>query len=90
MVTEEGFEGGPVIPGDFDGSERSIEEVKRNILRAGIMGDLVGNDQKSASIIVPLLDINPETGERLDYAELSKKLEQAVWRHPIQARWKHL
>ena len=76
VVTEEGFEGGPVIPGDFDGSERSIEEVKRNILRAGIMGDLVGNDQKSASIIVPLLDINPETGERLDYAELSKKLEQ--------------
>ncbi|PLW68783.1 efflux RND transporter permease subunit [Pseudohalioglobus lutimaris] len=76
VVTEEGFEGGPVIPGDFDGSARSIGEVKVNIMRAGIMGDLVSNDEKSAAIIVPLLDKNPETGERLDYAELGKKLEE--------------
>ena len=75
VVTEEGFEGGPVIPGDFDASPRSIGDVKRNIARAGIMGDLVANNWKSASIIVPLLDINPETGERLNYAKLGKKLE---------------
>jgi predicted RND superfamily exporter protein len=75
VVTEEGFEGGPVIPGDFDGSPRSIGEVKRNIRRAGIMGDLVANDEKSAAIIVPLLDKNPETGERLNYTELGNKLE---------------
>jgi len=76
VVTEQGFEGGPVIPGDFDGSEASIGEVRRNILRAGITGDLVANNGKSAAIIVPLLDKNPETGERLDYAELSDKLEE--------------
>lgn len=76
VVTEEGFEGGPVIPGDFDASPRSIGEVKLNIMRAGIMGDLVANDEKSGAIIVPLLDINPETGERLDYAELGDKLEE--------------
>jgi predicted RND superfamily exporter protein len=76
VVTEQGCEGGPVIPGDFDGSERSIAEVKRNILRAGIGGDLVANNEKSAAIIVPLLEINPETGERLDYARLSEKLEE--------------
>ena len=75
VVTEEGFEGGPVIPGDFDGSPESIGDVKRNILRAGIMGDLVANDEKSAAIIVPLLDNNPETGERLNYTELGNKLE---------------
>ena len=76
VVTEEGFEGGPVIPGDYDGSQESIEEIKVNIARAGILGDLVSNDGKSAAIIVPLLDINPETGERLDYAELGVKLEE--------------
>lgn len=76
VVTEEGFEGGPVIPGDYDGSARSIEEIKVNIARAGIIGDLVANDEKSAAIIVPLLDINPETGERLDYADLGVKLEE--------------
>ncbi len=76
VVTEEGFEGGPVIPGDYDASPGSIEEVKVNIQRAGIVGDLVANDEKSAAIIVPLLDINPETGERLDYADLGVKLEE--------------
>ncbi|MCB1675819.1 MAG: MMPL family transporter [Halioglobus sp.] len=75
VVTEEGFEGGPIIPGDYDGSPQSIAEIKRNVLRAGVMGDLVSNDEKSAALIVPLLDINPETGERLDYAQLSAKLE---------------
>ena len=75
VVTEQGFEGGPVIPGNFDGSDKSIAEVKRNILRAGIMGDLVANNEKSAAIIVPLLDKNPETGERLDYSELGDTLE---------------
>ena len=77
VVTEEGFEGGPVIPGDFDAdSPRSIGEVQLNMVRAGILGDLIANDMKSMTIIVPLLDKNPETGERLDYAELSDKLEE--------------
>ena len=77
MVTEEGFEGGPVIPGDFDAdSAASIGQVRINMLRAGIVGDLVGNDLKSATIIAPLLDKNPETGERIDYSELSDRLEE--------------
>ena len=75
-VTELGFEGGPVIPGDYDASAESILEVKTNIARAGIMGDLIGNDEKSAAIIVPLMDRDPQTGDRLDYAELGEKLEQ--------------
>ncbi len=75
VVTEQGFEGGPVIPGDYDASPESIAQIRENIARAGIMGDLVGNDQKSAAIIVPLLANDPETGERIDYAVLSDKLE---------------
>lgn len=76
VVTEQGFEGGPVIPGDYDGSEESIYQVQENITRAGIMGDLVGNDEKSAAIIVPLMSKDPETGERINYAKLSEKLEE--------------
>lgn len=76
VVTEEGFEGGPVIPGDYDASPRSIEEIKVNVARAGIIGNLIANDEKSSAIIVPLLDINPETGERLNYADLGVKLEE--------------
>ncbi len=76
VVTEEGFEGGPVIPGDYDGSDKSIEELLVNVERAYIIGDLVANDKKSATVVVPLLDINPQTGERLNYAELADKLEE--------------
>ena len=77
VVTEEGFEGGPVIPGDFDAtSPKSIAEVQLNMVRAGILGDLIANDLKSMTIIVPLLDNDPETDERLDYADLSDKLEE--------------
>lgn len=75
-VTEFGFEGGPVVPGDYDASPESIAAVKTNIARAGIMGDLIGNDEKSAAIIVPLMDRDPQTGERLDYARLSNQLEE--------------
>ena len=46
------------------------------MVRAGILGDLVANDLKSMTIVVPLLDKNSETGERLDYAALSDKLEE--------------
>jgi predicted RND superfamily exporter protein len=77
VVTEEGFEGGPVIPGDFDASSpESMREVQINIARAGILGDLIANNGKSLAIIVPLLDVNPETGERLDYIALSDQLEE--------------
>lgn len=77
VVTEEGFEGGPVIPGDFDATKpASIALVQLNIVRAGILGDLVANDLKSMTYIVPLLDHNPETGEELNYADLSEKLEE--------------
>ena len=93
-VTELGFEGGPVIPGDYDGSPEAIAAVKTNIARAGIMGDLVGNDSKSAAIIVPLLDRDPQTGARLDYSELSSKLEdiraQFAGDNPDRAKVDHL
>ncbi|MGB1139936.1 MAG: efflux RND transporter permease subunit [Halioglobus sp.] len=76
VVTEQGFEGGPVIPGDFDPtSEESLREVQVNIARAGIVGDLIANNGKSLAIIVPLLDPDPATGERLDYIRLSNALE---------------
>ena len=46
------------------------------------MGDLVSNDEKSAAIIVPLMDINPETGDRLDYADLKKSSRKSGTNSP--------
>ena len=75
-VTEQGFEGGPVIPAAFDGSPEKITELKLNVSRANITGDLIANDSKSVAIIVPLLDLDPETGERLNYYTFTQKLEE--------------
>ena len=70
-VTEEGFRGGTVIPNAYDGSPESLDELKANVLRSGQVGRLVANNFRSATIIAPLTDTNPDTGERLDYRDFS-------------------
>jgi uncharacterized protein len=65
-VTEEGFQGGPVMPDDYDGSAASLARLRINVARAGILGSLVGNDQRSSMIFVPLLDRYADSGKPLD------------------------
>ncbi len=77
-VTELGFAGGPVMPDTYDGSKASVEQLRQNIMKAGLVGNLVANDFKSAMIIVPLLDADPATGERIDYWALSHAVEKNV------------
>ncbi len=74
-VTEEGLEGGQVIPATYDGSPESIAEVRQNVELSGQIGRLVANDFKSTIIYLPLLEINPETGNRLDYKVFSERIE---------------
>ena len=74
-VTEEGFRGGPVMPDNYDGSAKATEQLRGNIARAGIVGSLVGNNFKSSMIVVPLLDKDPTTGQRIDYRVLSQQIE---------------
>lgn len=77
-ITEEGYLGGPVMPFDYDGSPQSVQELKINVLKAGIVGSLVGTDYRSSMIVVPLLEQVAETGKPLDYAELSDFLENEI------------
>jgi uncharacterized protein len=77
-VTEEGFRGGPVMPDSYDGSAKSVEELRQNIARSGIVGSLVANNFRSSMIFVPLLDKDPRTGLRIDYHALSKVLDEKI------------
>ncbi|MFW0889052.1 UNVERIFIED_CONTAM: MMPL family transporter [Pseudomonas sp. JL1] len=77
-VTEEGFQGGPVMPDSYQGSASDIEQLQQNINRAGIVGSLVASDFKSTMLIVPLLDKASATGKSLNYHEFSKLLEQRL------------
>ena len=77
-VTEEGFQGGPVIPSTYDGGPDSLEKVRQNVLKSGQVGRLVANDFRSSIIDVPLVEKDPETGEKLSYQQFSHDLEEKV------------
>ncbi len=73
-VTEEGLEGGPVIPDSFDGGPASLQQLAANVARSGEIGQLVARDAQSSVIFVPLLAKDAE-GKAIDYARLSDQLE---------------
>ena len=73
-VTEEGLEGGPVIPDGYDGSAASLAKLEANMARSGELGQLVALDARSSVIFVPLLDKDSE-GRPLDYAQFATRLE---------------
>ena len=77
-VTEEGFQGGPVVPSTYDGSPESLEQVRQNVLKSGEVGRLVANDFRSSIIDVPLIEFDPDTGERLSYQKFSADLENKI------------
>jgi len=77
-ITEEGFRAGPVMPFDYNASPQSVETFKLNVLKSGIVGNLVGSDFKSSAVVVPLLDKIAETGQPIDYGKFSAWLESDV------------
>ena len=77
-VVEDGIAGGNVIPDDFQPTPEGLEQVRKNILKAGIVGRLVANDFSGALISAQLLEINPNTGERLDYIDVAHQLEEKL------------
>ena len=54
-VTEDGLEGGPVIPDGYDGSPASLQQLAANVARSGDSGQLVARDARASVIFVPLL-----------------------------------
>lgn len=77
-VVEDGFAGGPVIPADFQANKKGLEIVKGNIEKAGVVGSIVSDDYSCAMVKASLLDINPDTGKKLDTLQLAEQLETDV------------
>lgn len=72
-ITEEGLDGGPVIPDSYNGSPASLDQVKKNVERSGQIGQLVSADFQSSVIVVPLRE---SVGQSIDYHQLSNSLEE--------------
>lgn len=73
-VTEDGLEGGPVIPDGYDGGAQSLQRLQLNVARSGEVGQLVAADARSTVIFVPLLT-KDSAGLPLDYGALAQRLE---------------
>lgn len=77
-VVEDGIAGGNVIPADFEATPEGLERVRKNILKAGILGRLVANDFSGAIISAQLLEIDPGSGEKLDFIKVAHLLEERI------------
>lgn len=77
-VVEDGFAGGPVIPANFNFTQRDLAQVKHNISKAGLVGRLVSNDFKCAMLTANVMEFNSETGEQLDTIVFAQELESFI------------
>lgn len=77
-VVEDGISGGNVIPADFQPTPEGLGIVRENILKANIVGRLVANDFTGAMISAQLLEVNPNTGEKLNYIAVAHDLEEKI------------
>lgn len=81
-IIEGGLRGDRVIPSgyrpepDYQPTPEFLDKVRDNVGKAQIVGRLVTNDHRGAMVVSELLEINPETLERLDYREVARQLEE--------------
>ena len=74
-VVEDGIAGGNVVPADFQPTAEGLEQVRKNILKSGIVGRLVANDFSAAIISAELIEFDPQTGEKIDVIDVGHQLE---------------
>src|SRR5436190_5492965 len=74
-VIEEGFAGGNVIPATFQGSDADLATVRGNVNKSTEVGRTVATDFSGALVSAGLLEIDPQTGKRLNYFEVAGRLE---------------
>jgi predicted RND superfamily exporter protein len=74
-VVEDGFAGGDVIPANFTPTPANFANVRENIIKSGKLGQLVANDFTGAIVSAQLLENDPRTGEKIDYARVAAGLE---------------
>ncbi|TNF99736.1 MAG: RND family transporter [Gammaproteobacteria bacterium] len=77
-VVEDGISGGNVVPADFQPTPEGLAKVRENLLKSDYVGRLVANDFSGAIISASLLEIDPKTGEKLDYIQVAQSMEDRI------------
>lgn len=77
-VVEGGFRGGNVIPAEYQPTPFYFDLVRQNVGKAGIIGRYTTKDQRGAMIFAELLETDPVTGQKLNYQEVARQLEEKI------------
>ncbi len=89
-VIEEGFSGGNVIPATFQGTDADLATVRANVNKSTEVGRTVATDFSGALVSAGLLEIDPQTGKRLDYFEFAGKLEELRAKYTSERHTVHI
>ncbi|MDM0032394.1 MMPL family transporter [Variovorax sp. J22P271] len=76
ISVEGGLEANPVIPPAYTPTSVGVELVRRNVLRADLIGSLVSRDASATLIVAELRDKDPQTGLPVDYVDTARRLEE--------------
>jgi len=75
-ITPAGYASGPIIDTmNFSDSVESMQSIRTNVLRAGIVGNYISNDFSATMIDFQILSINPDTRAPINLQDLSQRLE---------------
>jgi len=93
-VTPQGFDGDRLIPGEYDGSEESLERVKLNVFRSTEIGRLIADNFKSSIVEAYIFSAYPSndparghvSGQPIDFKDLGQVLEDI--RTDVKTRYK--
>ncbi|MBI1238111.1 MAG: MMPL family transporter [Alphaproteobacteria bacterium] len=80
-ITEDGITARDVVPGRITPATmmgEAIDQLRNDVIKGGFVGRLVSNDFTASLIVAELLELDPRTGERLDYFDLGEKLERNI------------
>ncbi len=77
-VVEGGFAGGNVIPAEYQPTPEMFEIVRGNVGKGGHVGRFTTKNQRGAMIYAELLEVDPVTGEKLDYQKVATQLENDI------------
>ncbi|HEY0975013.1 MAG TPA: MMPL family transporter [Solimonas sp.] len=79
-ITEDGFNGEPVVPARYSGTDEELAQIRRNVENSGQIGLLVANDLKAAMIRADLQEYDAKAGpdgpQNVDYWEVQTRLEE--------------
>lgn len=77
-VVEGGFSGGNVIPAEYQPTPEMFDLVRANVGKGGHVGRYTTKDQRGAMIFAELLEVDPVTGQKLDYQKVATALEETI------------